>query len=136
MPFPIRVLSRQPTPSPEGSLSKKRGKKWTGTFIIIDIPITILIASHCKWRSIFLIKFWKSDSYDASTLTAKLTTYFLLTWVMVANVVKPSGCGKQYMWIIWDVLLSSNIRIILRFWETAHLPLPYANILPQVRTKC
>ena len=26
MPFPIRVLSRQPTPSPEGSLSKKRKK--------------------------------------------------------------------------------------------------------------
>ena len=26
--------------------------------------------------------------------------------------------------------------IIIRFWETAHLPLPKANILPQVRSKC
>ena len=81
-------------------------------------------------REHFLIKFWKSDSYDASTLTAKLTTYFLLTWEMVANAsLKPSDCGKQYMWIIWDVLLSSNIRIIERFWETAHLwLLPWTNI--------
>ena len=27
-------------------------------------------------------------------------------------------------------------RIIRRFWETAHLPLPYGNIFPQVRSKC
>ena len=32
--------------------------------------------------------------------------------------------------------LRSRYWIIIRFWETAHLPLPKANILPQVRSKC
>ena len=27
-----------------------------------------------------------------------------------------------------------NIGIVVRFWETAHQALPYANILPQVRS--
>ena len=31
---------------------------------------------------------------------------------------------------------ASCTRIVIRFWETAHLPLPQANILPKVRSKC
>ena len=32
--------------------------------------------------------------------------------------------------------ITCNIHIIISFWETAHLPVPYANILPQIRSKC